>query len=231
MRVHPNTLSLHSCTLWDRNPGTKPATAIVSPVMAVNPDPKPGRWILPLVILAMIAFTYFFVSALPEASPDTTLVAGPTDTTVPDTTDTTEPDGNGGDVDDTTQAYLDELNAINAALQVLDTEMIAVSDGFDADPREIEYSDAESRLEVVANDTRALADQVTALTVPAGLENNHQSVSLAIEFCAEAAAETLAGIRSSDTGQLRRAAMAAYTSSAGDFDTEVQNTNSAAGAV
>ena len=198
--------------------------------MAVKPDPKPGRWILPLVILAMVAFTYFFVGALTEASPDTTLVAGP-DTTVPDTSDTTEPAGNVGIVDDTTQAYLDELDAVNAILQVLDTEMIAVNDGFDTDPREIEYSDAESRLEVVANDTLALADQVTALVVPAGLEDNHQSVVSAITLCADAAAETLSGIRSSDTGQLRRAAVAAYTSSAGDFDTEVQNTISAAGAV
>ena len=54
--------------------------------MAVNPDPKPGRWILPLVILGMIAFTYFFVRSLPEASPNTTLAAG-------DTTPTTVGEG------------------------------------------------------------------------------------------------------------------------------------------
>ena len=58
--------------------------------MAVNPDPKPGRWILPLVILGMIGFTYFFVRELPEASPDSTLVAQPTSTTLAETTGTTE---------------------------------------------------------------------------------------------------------------------------------------------
>ena len=48
--------------------GTNGSLAIVSYQMAFNPDPKPGRWILPLVVLGMIAFTYFFVRELPEAS-------------------------------------------------------------------------------------------------------------------------------------------------------------------
>ena len=197
--------------------------------MAVNPDPRPGRWILPLVILAMMAFTYLFVSELPEASPDTTLLSSPTPTTVLDTSETTVPGDTEGTVDDATRAYLDELDEINAALQVLDTEMITVNDGFDADPKQVEFSDAENRLEMVANDTRALADRVAALGIPAGIEDNHKSVSAAIELCANAADEALAGLRSSDTGELRRAAVAAYTSSAGDFDIEIQNTKAAAG--
>ena len=198
--------------------------------MAVNPDPRPGRWILPLVILAMIAFTYLFVSELPEASTDTTLRSALTSTTVPDTTVTTQPADTGGTLDDATQAYLDELDEINAVLQVLETEMITVNDGFDADPRQVEYSDASSRLEVVATDTRALADRVADLTVPLGREDNHASVSAAIELCASAADGALSGLRSSDPGGIRRAAVAAYTSSAGDFDIEIKNTKAAAAA-
>jgi hypothetical protein len=60
--------------------------------MALNPDPKPGRWILPLVVLGMVAFTYFFVRALPEGAEepsDTTVSAS--DTTFPGTD--TSPDG------------------------------------------------------------------------------------------------------------------------------------------
>jgi hypothetical protein len=149
--------------------------------MAVNTDPKPGRWILPLVILAMIGFTYFFVGALPEAAPDTTLAGAVTTTTLGDSTGTSSPDSDGGGpVDDQTQTYLDELDAINADLQVTTTEMVAVNAGFDADPREIEYG--------------------------------------------------VAGLRSTDTGQLRQAALEAYTTSAAGFDTEVQNAKNAAGA-
>jgi hypothetical protein len=92
--------------------------------MAVNPDPKPGRWILPLVVLGMVAFTYFFVRELPEASTETTLVSSPgTTTTVPGTEgSTTTGPGNGTTLDPETQAYLDEIDAINEELQVQRTD-------------------------------------------------------------------------------------------------------------
>ncbi len=196
--------------------------------MAVNPDPKPGRWILPLVILGMIAFTYFFVKSLPEASPDTTL-AGATSTTAPEEGSTTTQPGGTGNIDDATQAYLDELSSINDQLSVLNTELVAVNDGFDADPREIEFGEAETRMETVANDTQSLSDQVAALTAPTALESNQQSLVGSISVAAQAAGEALSGLRSTDTGELRRAAVAAYTSAVSDFGVEVENTRTAAG--
>ena len=195
--------------------------------MAVNPDPKPGRWILPLVILGMIAFTFFFVRELPEASPDTTLAGQPTTTTVPDSPVTTV-DGGGGELDPETQAYLDELDVINAALQLLTTEMVTVNDGFDADPRQIEFEDAEPRLEVVVEDTTDLSDQVTNMDVPAGLEVNHDVLKTAVQFASLAAGDALAGLRSSDTGERRQVAVEAYVQATEDFNTEVTNAHNAA---
>ena len=195
--------------------------------MAVNPDPKPGRWILPLVILGMIAFTFFFVRELPEASPDTTLAGQPTTTTVPDSPVTTV-DGGGGELDPETQAYLDELDVINAALQLLTTEMVTVNDGFDADPRHIEFEDAEPRLEVVVEDTTDLSDQVTNMDVPAGLEVNHDVLKTAVQFASLAAGDALDGLRSSDTGERRQVAVEAYVQATEDFNTEVTNAHNAA---
>ena len=77
---------------------------------------------------------------------------------------------------------------------------------------------------------QALADRVTALAVPAGLELNQTALQSAIDICAAAADEALEGLRSTDTGQLRQAALEAYTTSAAGFDTEVQNAKNAAGA-
>ena len=107
--------------------------------MAVNADPKPGRWILPLVVLGMVAFTYFFVRALPSGSEpgeDTGTTLAASDTTVPadgeespdDTTPTTSPQ-----VDAETQAHLDGVSGILASIQELQEEMAAVNGGFDAD--------------------------------------------------------------------------------------------------
>jgi hypothetical protein len=196
--------------------------------MAVNPDPKPGRWILPLVILGMIAFTYFFVSSLPEGSPTTTLAVAPSTTVGPDGGGSSVP-GTATSVPGGAEAYIGELDSINEQLQVLSTEMATVNDGFDADPRTVEFDDAVSRLEVVATDTQALADQVAALTVPPGLEANQQALVTAIDFCAGAAQDALDGLQSTDTGELRQTAAEAYRASATDFDTEVQNARAAAG--
>lgn len=198
--------------------------------MAVNPDPKPGRWILPLVILGMIAFTYFFVRQLPEASPDTTLLGAPdtTTSTASASPDTTAADGS--TVDPDTQAYLTELDAVNSELQLLGTEIVTVSDAFDADPRQIEYPEAEDRFEAVAENTQILADRLAGLTVPAGLEQNQEALVRAIDLATDAANDAVAGLQSTDTGQLRRAAVEAYTVATEDFATEVTNAKNAAGA-
>lgn len=199
--------------------------------MAVNQDPKPGRWILPLVVLGMIAFTYFFIRELPEGSPDTTLAAGVTSTTAANgETTTTAANGSGnGTVVPEVQLYLTELDEVNASLQLLRTEMVTVNDGFDADPREIEYRDAEARMTTVEGDTQALADRVAVMTVPVGFETSHQAITSAISTAAGAASDALDGLQSDDPGELRRAAVVAYIQAADNFATEVENTKTAAG--
>ncbi|MGH8951873.1 MAG: hypothetical protein ACRDX9_10635 [Acidimicrobiia bacterium] len=201
--------------------------------MAVNPDPKPGRWILPLVILGMIAFTYFFVRSLPEASPDTTLAAGgPTTTAGPGTdgSTTTVPGETGGTVPDAAAAYIAELDRINGEFQALNSELVAVNTGFDADPREIEFSDAEPRFEAVATAAQGLSDQVAALVPAEGLEANQETIAAVATLAARAAGEALSGLQSDDPGDLRRAAVTAFTGATTDFDVEVENARSAAGA-
>ena len=194
--------------------------------MAVNPDPKPGRWILPLVILGMVAFTYFFVRELPAASPNTTLLAQETTTTQPLPTNSTTPgDSN---LEPATQAYVDELDVINDELQVLGIGMITINNGFDADPREIEFGDAVTQLETLIASTDALKGRLEALVVPEGLEINQQSLETATQFATLAAGDALSGLQSSDTGELRRNAVEAYTQSTEDFDTEITNAHAAA---
>ena len=204
--------------------------AIVSTAMAVNPDPKPGRWILPLVILGMIAFTYFFVRELPEASTETTLVAGgngSTTTTLPGaSTSTTR---GLSDLDPETQAYLDEVDSINGDLQLQRTELVTANTGFDADPREVTFDDAVTRFQGVIDATTALNDRLNALTAPAALETNHVALQTSLNLAVNTATEALSGLQSTDDGSLRKSAVETYDTAASDFDTEVTNTHNAAG--
>lgn len=201
--------------------------------MAVNPDPKPGRWILPLVVLGMIAFTYFFVRELPEASTDTTLVVSPDTTTTlgngngnGEETTTTNPQSS---LDPETQAYLDELDSINEELQLQRTELATVNTAFNQDPREVEYSEAEDRFEAIEAATDELVGRLGAVTVPTALEANHTALTAALDLASDSITEALAGLRSTDTGERRNRAVEAYSTAAADYDTEVTNTRNAAG--
>ena len=207
--------------------------------MAVNPDPKPGRWILPLVVLGMIAFTYFFVSELDGASPDTTLATGgqtPTtngtgvgnEGTPPPEGGTTSTTGAQSQLDPATQAYLDGVDAIDSDLQAQRTELVTANDAFNEDPRAIEFDEALSRFEAVQSATQDLVSRHNELTPPEGLTGNHGNLQAAIELAADSIEEAIAGLRSTDTGERRNAAVNAYTTAAGDYDTEVTNTHNAA---
>jgi hypothetical protein len=205
--------------------------------MAVNPDPKPGRWILPLVVLGMIAFTYFFVRELDGASPDTTLATGGQPTTSegagPGTggtggDGTTSTTGSQSQLDPATQAYLDEIDAIDSDLQVQRTDLATANDAFNEDPRAIEFDEALSRFEAVQAATQQLAERHDGLTPPEALTGNHGTLSTAIQLAADSITEAIAGLLSTDTGERRNAAINAYTTAAGDYDTEVSNTHNAA---
>jgi hypothetical protein len=195
--------------------------------MAVNPDPRPGRWILPLVILGMIAFTYFFVRELPEASTDTTLVSGGQTTTTLDGGSTITTVG-GGTLDPATEAYLGEIDNINTDLQVQRTEFVTVNNSFNEEPRGIEYTDAEARFEAVVTATEELAQRLRDLTPPTALESNHANLQGYLDDAVTSATEALDGLRSTDTGQRRNDGVNAYVQAATDYDTEVTNTHNEA---
>lgn len=202
--------------------------------MAVNPDPKPGRWILPLVVLGMVAFTYFFVRELPEASTETTLVSGSaTTTTVPggDGGDgsTTTSSGTGTTLDPETQAYLDAVDTINEELQVQRTDLVSTNDAFNEDPRAIEFPEAEDRFEAIEETVQGLVETQEGLTAPAALATNHTSLLTELNLASDSITQALAGLRSTDTGQQRNSAVEAFSTAASNYNTEVTNTVNAAG--
>lgn len=199
--------------------------------MAVNPDPKPGRWILPLVVLGMVAFTYFFVRELPEASTETTLVSGPgTTTTVPGGDgSTTTSSGTGTTLDPETQAYLDAIDAINEELQVQRTDLVSTNDAFNEDPRGIEFPEAEDRFEAIEGTVQGLVETQEGLTAPSALATNHTSLLTELNLASDSISQALAGLRSTDTGQQRNSAVEAFSTAASNYNTEVTNAVNAAG--
>lgn len=181
--------------------------------MAVNPDPRPGRWLLPLVILGMVVFAYVFVQALPSAegdgsdlSADATTTTTTEPTTDESTTTTTEPVA----LDPSVQSYLDLVAGQEAALTGFQTEMASINGQWDAAERTVTYPDTEAALVDLAARVRTWAQDVASVVAPLGLEGVHTVLSAAAAEAANAADAVVAGLQSSDTGEARRAALDSF---------------------
>ena len=200
--------------------------------MTTNYDPKPGRWMLPLVVLAMVAFTYLFVRELPSAA--SANENGGTTATTSNTTSTTEADGEttttAGEVDATTQAYLDSLVEFQSTLSNLQTELASANAGWDANPKTITFDQAEEAFISVAEGAAAFVGQVQAATVPADLVDAHNGVIAGAQQAADAAGRALAGLRapSPDTGEARRAAVNEFDAAVTAFGEAVAAATTAA---
>lgn len=211
--------------------------------MVVNPDPKPGRWLLPLAVLAMFAFTFMFVRTLPEAeveprpvttvAPDTTVEGASGETTSTSEGEDSEEDGDTEPTTTTTLppvvvSYLASIEALGEQLASLATEVREVNTAWEE--KTITYAETEERLVAVMEDVIVWQDNVAQLTSPSALAASYQDMLAASTRAAVAATTTVEGLRSSDTGEIRRGAAAAFDSAASAFVSAVQRARATLGA-
>jgi hypothetical protein len=188
-----------------------------------NPDPKPGRWILPLIIVGMVGFTYFFVQQLPGSQPEettTTLAAGTTTTT-----------SSNGDGDTTTtaasavpaevQAYVEKMTGSQAELAGIEADLLDVNGQQDASPRVIEYQDALALFRDVEERASVFADGVEIAAPPAGYEalaTIHADLATAAGKIRTTGQNARAGFEG-PSAQPRRDAVAAFQAATVEFTT------------
>jgi hypothetical protein len=210
--------------------------------MVVNPDPKPGRWLLPLAVLAMFAFTFMFVRTLPEAEveprPVTTVATASNSEDGPEgTTSTTggesEEEGAPEDTSTTTTlpaaviSYLSSIGALGEQLASLAAEVREVNNAWEE--RTINFGEAEERFVAVMEDAIIWQDNVAQLNAPSALAASYQDMLAASTRAAVAATTLVEGLRSSDTGELRRGAATEFEGAASAFLAAVQRANTTIG--
>ncbi|HHC07391.1 MAG TPA: hypothetical protein ENK55_01550 [Actinobacteria bacterium] len=187
-----------------------------------NGDPKPGRWILPLVVLGLIGFTYIFVNALPPAE-----VAAPTTSTVPETTTTPPPSTTTTTLPDDVVAFLAEVERFGADARELQTALHAVNDSWEnREETGTTFKEALAGFEEVLADARSFAAEVEA-TLPPEVGPYRElwpRVTQAAEGVVTAVEEVIEGLRAPDDGTRRRQAVV-------DFDAAVQGLGDALDAV
>ncbi|MXY78033.1 MAG: hypothetical protein F4Y40_13340 [Acidimicrobiia bacterium] len=178
-------------------------------------------WLLCAFVLALVACSDDPEEVPPETTaPDTTTAvildttttaaAPQVDTTAPTTTTTVPDEEFPGP---TVLAYLEEIRNIAVATGQVALDMRAANNDWDnRSVTGVRYPDTEAALVAVRDRTRQLRDAIGLVEPPNefGLPVEHQTAWEALGEMADAAVEALAGLRSPDTGERRRAALSDF---------------------
>ena len=180
-----------------------------------NPDPKPGRLILPLVLIGMIATTYTFINRVAtqndlelvesEEVAETVSTEPGEETTTSTSTTTTIPE----DV----VKYLEEITgekiqAIELGKKVLETNQRW-------DDKTTTYQEAQQEFQEFIDD---FADFVNVFTEPgppvvqSNLNSSHDELVILVNLLYDDTQELLEGLTAPDTGERRNAALESFNS-------------------
>ena len=174
-----------------------------------NSDPKPGRLILPLVLIGMIATTYTFVNRVVENNDLEIIEETVVEETVVEETSTTTTTTIPEDV----VQYLEEITgekiqAIELGKKVLETNQRW-------DDKVTTYQEAQVEFEEFIND---FASFVTVFTSPgppstnSNLTSSHDELTILVNLIYEDTQELLEGLTAPDTGERRAAALESFNS-------------------
>lgn len=170
-------------------------------------DPKHGRWILPVVIAALIGFTYLFVTALPPAEipvgTTTTVVASETTTTAPTETTTTLPADIAAFLS-LVDGYEATANTIANDIDDANTEWENRADGVPS------FEDTLATFEAAKVEAQTLSDNVAATNPPDSYTAAWPDSITAAAALPPGVDTVIEGLRAPDDGTARREAVDAY---------------------
>jgi len=177
-----------------------------------NPDPKPGRIVLPLVLIGMIATTYTFINRVATNNELDIVVEDTTVQTVAEeivedtsttTTTTTLPDDY--------ISYLEEINGERIVAISLGEEVLQANDNWDN--KTVTYQEAKDEFDVFIAKWNEFVDTVSNPGPPstyANLVTSHEELKTLVTLVYEDTVELKAGLESSDTGERRASALDSF---------------------
>jgi len=177
-----------------------------------NPDPKPGRIVLPLVLIGMIATTYTFINRVStnndldivvEDTTVQTLSEETTEDTTTTTTTTTLPDDY--------ISYLEEINGERIVAINLGEDVLQANDNWDN--KTVTYQEAKDEFDVFIAKWNEFVDTISNPGPPSTYANSvtsHEELKTLVTLVYEDTVELKAGLESSDTGERRAAALDSF---------------------
>jgi len=177
-----------------------------------NTDPKPGRIVLPLVLIGMIATTYTFVNRVSTNNElDITTPVEVEEEVVEETTEETTTTTTTTTLPDNYVAYLEEITAEKIQATELGKKVLEANQNWD--DKSVTYQEAKVEFRDFIDDAEQFVTTVTEPGPPnefAFLVTSHEELKTLVNLIYEDTVELLAGLESSDTGEQRTAALDAF---------------------
>ena len=195
-----------------------------------NSDPKPGRIVLPLVLIGMIATTYTFINRVAtnnnlEIVTEVTTVESTieeiVDETTTSTTSTTLPENY--------VAYLEEITAEKIQATEIGKKVLEANQNWD--DKTVTYQEAKQEFAAFIEDAEEFVVTVTDPGPPneyANLVTSHEELKTLVNLIATDTVELLAGLESSDKGEQRAAALDSFNKNLDQFIKRVEEIVAAA---
>ena len=184
-----------------------------------NSDPKPGRIVLPLVLIGMIATTYTFINRVAtnnnlEIVTDVTTVETVAEEVVEDSTTTSTTTT----LPENYVAYLEEITAEKIQATELGKKVLEANQNWD--DKTVTYQEAKQEFAAFIEDAEEFVVTVTDPGPPneyANLVTSHEELKTLVNLIALDTVELLAGLESSDTGEQRAAALDSFNKNLDQF--------------
>ena len=190
-----------------------------------NPDPKPGRLILPLVLIGMIATTYTFINRvttnnnlevinIEDNTTEEVVVEDVVDTTTTSTTTTLPED---------VVTYLEEIQSEKIQSIELGKKVLETNQRWD--DKDTTYQEAQQEFEVFINDAEQFVETVTNPGPPesnASLISSHEELKVLVSLIYSDTKELLEGLTAPDTGERRSSALASFNSNLESFQQKIE---------
>ena len=189
-----------------------------------NEDPKPGRLVLPLVLIGMIATTYTFINRVAtnnnleiEPSVEQVVVEPEEEPVSEDTTTTTTTT-----LPSEVVIYLEEISSEKIQSIDLATKVLEANDKWDNE--EISYQEAKDEFAEFIQDANQFVETVSEPGPPstfAGLVKSHEELKSLAELIFLDTEELLEGLTSSDTGERRASALDSFNNNINLFQEKI----------
>ena len=192
-----------------------------------NDDPKPGRLVLPLVLIGMIATTYTFINRvatnnnldIEPVTTDSQVIDDEEELPVEDSTTTSTTTT----LPDEVITYLEEISSEKIQSIDLATNVLEANDRWDNE--QVTYQEAKDEFRSFIDDAEQFVLTVNEPGPPstfAGLVKSHEELKTLADLIYADTQELLEGLTSSDTGERRAAALESFDTNITLFQEKIE---------